>query len=134
MTLALLVTEGMRARAAGFMAVPDGLRRIGARLDLGDDLNLEGAALFDSHAHAVAAASIWSETVRVYARQPMVIAARARLRSFRADRGGRGIARPRAPAHRRGASARGWRRRCWRCSGGARRRRGQSRSARSPMW
>jgi len=72
-TLALLVTEGMRARAAGVMAVPDGLRRIGARLDLGADLNLEGAALFDSHGHAVAAASIWSETVRVYSRQPMVI-------------------------------------------------------------
>ena len=72
-TLALTVTEGMRARAAGVTAVPDGLRRIGARLDLGDDLNLEGAALFDSHGHAVAAASIWSETVRAYTRQPMVM-------------------------------------------------------------
>ena len=72
-TLALTVSDGMRARAAGVMAVPDGLRRIGARLDLGADLNLEGAALFDSNGHAVAAASIWSETVRVYMRQPMVM-------------------------------------------------------------
>jgi hypothetical protein len=72
-TMAVIVTEGMRARAAGVMAVPDGLRRIGARLDLGADLNLEGAALFDSHGHAVAAASIWNEALRVYTRQPMVI-------------------------------------------------------------
>jgi hypothetical protein len=72
-TLALTVTEGMRARAAGVMALPDGLRRIGARLDLGADLNLEGAALFDSHGHAVAAASIWTEAIRVYTRQPMVM-------------------------------------------------------------
>jgi hypothetical protein len=72
-TLALTVTDGMRARATGVMAVPDGLRRIGARLDLGADLNLEGTALFDSNGHAVAAASIWSETVRVYMRQPMVM-------------------------------------------------------------
>ena len=72
-TLALTFTEGMRARAAGVLAVPDGLRRIAARLDLGEDLNLEGAALFDSNSRAVAAASIWNEAVRLYARQPMVL-------------------------------------------------------------
>lgn len=72
-TVALTVTEGMRARAAGVLAVPDGLHRIGARLDLGEDLNLDGVALFDSHAHAVGAASIWNEAVRQYSRQAMVL-------------------------------------------------------------
>ena len=62
-----------RARGGRDRRCPTGLRRIGARLDLGADLNLEGAALFDSNGHAVAAASIWSETVRVYMRQPMVM-------------------------------------------------------------
>jgi hypothetical protein len=71
--LALSVTDGMRARAAGVLVVPDGLRRIGARLDLGDDLNLEALALFDSAAHASGAASIWNETARIYARQRMIM-------------------------------------------------------------
>jgi hypothetical protein len=72
-TLALTVTDAMRARAAGVLTVPDGLRRLGARLDLGEDLNLDGVALFDNHAHAVAAASVWNEAARLYARQPMVL-------------------------------------------------------------
>jgi hypothetical protein len=55
------------------LVVPDGLRRIGARLDLGEDLNLEALALFDSGAHAAAAASIWNEAARTYARQRMVM-------------------------------------------------------------
>ena len=71
-TLAVSVTAGMRARAAGALAVPDGLGRLAARLDLGDDLNLEALALFDSAGHASAAASIWNETTRNYARQPMI--------------------------------------------------------------
>ena len=71
--LAISVTEGMRARAAGFLAVPAGLHRVGARLDLGDDLNLDGVAIFDSNGHAVAAASVWSDTARVYSRQSMVV-------------------------------------------------------------
>ncbi len=72
-TLAIAVTDGMRTRAAGFIAVPAGLGRVGARLDLGDDLNLDGVAIFDSNGHAVAAASVWSETARVYSRQSMVV-------------------------------------------------------------
>jgi hypothetical protein len=71
-TLAVSVTEGMRARAAGVLAVPDGLGRLAARLDLGGDLNLEAVALFDSAGHAAAAASIWNETARTYARQRMI--------------------------------------------------------------
>jgi hypothetical protein len=72
-TLALTVTEGMRARAADVLVVPDGLRRIGARLDLGEDLNLEALALFDSGGHAATAASIWNEAARTYARQRMIV-------------------------------------------------------------
>jgi hypothetical protein len=72
-TLVLTVTDAMRARATGVLAVPGGLRRIAARLDLGADLNLEGAALFDGNAQAVSAASIWNEAARTYARQPMVM-------------------------------------------------------------
>jgi hypothetical protein len=71
-TLAISVTDAMRTRAAGALAVPDGLRRIGARLDLGEDLNLEALALFDSGPHAAAAASIWNDLARTYARQRMI--------------------------------------------------------------
>jgi hypothetical protein len=71
--LALSVTYGMRARAAGVLAVPEGLRRLGARLDLGEDLNLDGVAVFDSNGHAGAAASIWNDQIRIYARQSMVV-------------------------------------------------------------
>ena len=38
-TLAISVTEAMRGRAAGVLSIPDGLRRIGARLNLGQDLD-----------------------------------------------------------------------------------------------
>jgi hypothetical protein len=71
--VALTVTEPMRARAAGVLTIPEGIRRIAARLDLGEDLNLDGVALFDSNGHAVAAASIWNDTVRTYARQSMLV-------------------------------------------------------------
>jgi hypothetical protein len=72
-TLAISVTDGMRARASGVLVVPDGLRRIGARLDLGQDLNLEALALFDDGRHAATAASLWSEAARLSARQPMIV-------------------------------------------------------------
>ena len=72
-TLAISVTEGMRGRAAGMLSLPDGLLRIGARLNLGDDLDLEGLALFDSGGHAVTAASLWTDAARTYARQQMVL-------------------------------------------------------------
>jgi hypothetical protein len=72
-TIALAVTDGMRARAEGTLSVPDGLRRVGARLNLGEDLDVEALALFDGAAHAATAASIWNEAARVYARQQMVL-------------------------------------------------------------
>ena len=71
-TLAISVTDGMRARAQGVLAVPDGLHRIGARLDLGDDLDLEALALFDGGGQAAHAATLWTDTARVYAKQRMV--------------------------------------------------------------
>jgi hypothetical protein len=72
-TIAISVTDGMRARAEGVLATPDGLQRVGARLNLGDDLDLDALALFDSGAHAATAASIWSDAARSYARQQMVV-------------------------------------------------------------
>jgi len=72
-TIAISVTDGMRARAAGVFTLPDGLRRVGARLNLGDDLDLDGLALFDSAGHAATAASIWNDAARLYAKQQMVM-------------------------------------------------------------
>jgi hypothetical protein len=72
-TIAISVTDGMRARAEGVMAAPDGLRQVGARLNLGDDLDLDALALFDSGAHAATAASLWGDAARGYARQQMVV-------------------------------------------------------------
>jgi len=72
-TLAISVTDAMRTRAAGFLALPEGLRRVGARLDLGADLDAEAVALFDDNRQAVAAASIWTDTARGYARQQMIL-------------------------------------------------------------
>jgi hypothetical protein len=72
-TIAISVTDGMRARAAGMFSLPDGLRRVGARLNLGDDLDVDGLALFDSAGHAATAASIWNDAARLYAKQQMVV-------------------------------------------------------------
>ena len=71
-TLAVTVTDGMRARAQGVLVVPEGLRRIGARLDLGQDLDLDGIAVFDGGAQAARAATFWTDAARGYARQQMV--------------------------------------------------------------
>ncbi|HVU51959.1 MAG TPA: hypothetical protein VHL80_14780 [Polyangia bacterium] len=59
-TLALLVTDEMRARAAGFVEVPPELRRAAGRLDLGADLELAAEAVFDAPGPAAAAATRWS--------------------------------------------------------------------------
>jgi hypothetical protein len=72
-TIALSVTDGMRSRAQGVLATPDGLQRVGVRLNLGADLDLEGLALFDSGGHAATAASIWNDSARLYGRQQMVL-------------------------------------------------------------
>ena len=63
-TLALLVSDDMRARAQGFTEIPPALRRVAARLDLGADLELTGQAIFDDAARAVPAARLWTDSLR----------------------------------------------------------------------
>jgi hypothetical protein len=63
-TLALLVTDDMRARAADFTEIPTTLRRIAARLDLGADLELAAQAVFDDAAGAGPAARFWDGSLR----------------------------------------------------------------------
>ena len=58
--IALLVTDEMRARAAGFVEVPPEMRRAAGRLDLGADLELAAEAVFDAAGLASAAAASWS--------------------------------------------------------------------------
>jgi len=72
-TLAISLNDEMRAQAAGVVAGTDGLRRIGARLDLGEDLNLEALAVFDTGGHAATAAAMWSEAARTFARQRTIV-------------------------------------------------------------
>jgi hypothetical protein len=57
--IALLVTDEMRARAAGFVDVPPEMRRAAGRLDLGSDLELAAEAVFDSAGPASSAAASW---------------------------------------------------------------------------
>jgi hypothetical protein len=71
-TLALLVTDDLRARAAGIADVPLDLRRVAARLDLGADLDLSAEAVFDGNARAGAAARLWSADLRELARNRML--------------------------------------------------------------
>jgi hypothetical protein len=71
-TLALLVTDEMRARAAGFAEVPPELRRLAGRLDLGADLELSADAVFDEAGRAAAAASRWHADLRELAQNRML--------------------------------------------------------------
>jgi hypothetical protein len=71
-TLALLVTDEMRARAAGFVEVSPELRRAAGRLDLGADLELAAEAVFDAAAPAAAAATRWSADLRELAQNRML--------------------------------------------------------------
>jgi hypothetical protein len=70
--IALNVTDGMRARAAGFVDLPPGLAICAARLDLGDDLNLDVIGVLDTVPNAVAAAAGSSLAIRQYSQNPMV--------------------------------------------------------------
>jgi len=63
-TLALLVTDDLRARAAGLAEVPPDLRRIAARVDLGADLELAAQAVFDDGARATSSARVWTAQLR----------------------------------------------------------------------
>jgi hypothetical protein len=63
-TLAFVVSDDVRARAAGIVELPPGLDRVGARLDLGADLELEAQAVFGDGAGASAAAALWTGALR----------------------------------------------------------------------
>jgi len=70
--VALTVTDGMRGRASGFMDIPSGMRRFGARLDLGADLDVDAVALFDDAEQAKSAAAAWGQAAQLFAQQRMV--------------------------------------------------------------
>jgi hypothetical protein len=70
--LALVVTDEARARAAGFVELPDGLRRLGARLDLGADLDFSLRAVLDDGRHAADAAELWGASLQDLRRQRLV--------------------------------------------------------------
>jgi len=63
-TLAFAVSDDVRARAAGIVELPPGLDRVGARLDLGADLELEAQAVFGDGAGAESAAALWTGALR----------------------------------------------------------------------
>lgn len=69
---ALSVTEGMRSRAVGVLELPPALTTAAARLDLGDDLNLDLLAVLGSNSDATAAAATWTMAVRALSQQRML--------------------------------------------------------------
>ncbi len=70
--IALNVTDGMRARAAGVVELPPGLAICGGRVDLADDLNLDVVGVMDNAQDAAAAMIAGNVAVRQYAQNPMV--------------------------------------------------------------
>jgi len=71
-TLAISMTDVMRAQVRDLPIVPEGLRRIGVRLNLGEDLDLEGLALFDAGGQAARASTLWSDAAHEFAGRPMI--------------------------------------------------------------
>ena len=70
--IALNVTDGMRARAAGMVELPPRLAIGAARVDLADDLNLDVVGVMDDAQDAAAAMIAGNVAVRQYAQNPMV--------------------------------------------------------------
>lgn len=70
--VAVTVTDALRARAAGFLALPAGLQRFAARIDLGQDLNLELTGVADTPGNATAVANGLVMAARSYAQGTMV--------------------------------------------------------------
>jgi hypothetical protein len=70
--VALTVTNGMRARAAGFIDLPTTLSTAGGRLDLADDLNVDLLAVLGSPSDATSAAALWNLALRTLAQQRML--------------------------------------------------------------
>lgn len=70
--VAVGITDALRARAAEFAALPPGLLRAGARMDLAQDLNLDFAGVADSPGHAAEAARALLLGSRAYAQGTMI--------------------------------------------------------------
>jgi hypothetical protein len=70
--IALNVTDGMRARAAGVVELPPGLAICAGRVDLADDLNMDLVGVMDNAQDAAAAMVGGNVAVRQYAQNPMV--------------------------------------------------------------
>jgi hypothetical protein len=70
--VALSVTEGVRTRAAGVVDLPPGLATAVARLDLGDDLNLDLLAVLANGPDATSAAATWNLALRTLGQQRML--------------------------------------------------------------
>jgi len=68
----LSLTENMRGRAAGMIDLPPGLTTAAARLDLGDDLNLDLLAVLGTGRDATTAAATWNLALRALAQQRML--------------------------------------------------------------
>jgi hypothetical protein len=71
-TIALDVTDDVRARAAGIVDLPLALRRVGARLDVGDDLDVDARAFLDDPQAARVAADTWGAALGDLRRQRML--------------------------------------------------------------
>jgi hypothetical protein len=69
---AVNLTDAMRARAAGFASFPTGLRRFAARVDLGQDVNLDFTGVADTAADATTAANAIMMAAHLYAEGMMV--------------------------------------------------------------
>ncbi|HVV17113.1 MAG TPA: hypothetical protein VHH90_07900 [Polyangia bacterium] len=70
--VAVNVTETLRARAAGFMALPAGLERFAARMNLGEDLNLDFTGVADNVADAATTARAVTTAAHEYAEGTMI--------------------------------------------------------------
>ena len=126
--VALNVTDGMRARAAGMVDLPPGLAICAARVDLADDLNLNVVGVMDNAQDAAAAMIAGNVAVRQYAQNPMVrmlgLGPDSRSGRAHAPRGRASTATSASPP----SGARGWPRSCWRSADGRRRRSPPSRA------
>ena len=116
-SITLTVNDGMRARAAGVLAIPAGLRAVAARLDLGNDLDLDGVAVFDDQPRRRPRRATWREAARA-----SWAAADGALLGLRAVFDGLSLTPEGQPASTPAftsppTSAKGWRRSCSACCG-----------------
>jgi hypothetical protein len=70
--LVVVMTDEVRARARDVLELPPGLARVGARLDLAEDLDATAVAMFDDPARAQAAARQWKGDLRELSQNRML--------------------------------------------------------------